>query len=142
MNEKSTRSLIFSVFAEKAAKIRKAPAGKGRGAREISESGKVVGTHGGVFVGNLLFRRNYAGAKLTGLTLINFNMSAILDRIIISGVASLTRNKIDCIPGSIILIHTNHIALSAIFADKGHGFGSCCSIYRTSLRHCECGKST
>lgn len=85
MNEKSTPSLIFSVFAEKAAKIKKAPAGKGRGAREISESGKVVGTHGGVFVGNLLFRRNYAGAKHTGLTLINFNMSAILDRIIISG---------------------------------------------------------
>lgn len=142
MNEKSTPSLIFSVFAEKAVKIRNAPADKDRGAKEISESGKVVGTHSRMFVGNLLFRRNYAGAKLTGLTLINFNMSAILDRIIISGIASLTRNKIDCIPGSIILIHTNHIALSAIFTDKGHGFGSCCSIYRTSLRHCECGKST
>ena len=72
MNEKSTPSLIFPVFAEKAVKIKNAPADKGRGAKEISESGKVVGTHGGVFVGNLLFRRNYAGAKLTGLTLINF----------------------------------------------------------------------
>lgn len=142
MNEKSTPSLIFFVFAEKAVKIKKAPADKDRGAKEVSESGKVVGTHSRMFVGNLLFRRNYAGAKLTGLTLINFNMSAILDRIIISGIASLTRNKIDCIPGSIILIHTNYIALSAIFADKGHGFGSCCSIYRTSLRHCECGKNT
>ena len=142
MTEKSTPSLIFSVFAEKAAKIKNAPADKDRGAKEVSESGKVVGTHSRMFVGILLFRRNYAGAKLTGLTLINFNMRAILDRIIISGIASLTRNKIDCIPGSIILIHTNHIALSAIFADKGHGFGSCCSIYRTSLRHCECGKNT
>ena len=142
MNEKSTPPLIFSVFAEKAAIIKNAPADKDRGAKEVSESGKVVGTHSRMFVGNLLFRRNYAGAKLTGLTLINFNMSAVLNGIVIPGIVSLTRNKIDCIPGSIILIHTNHIALSAIFADKGHGFGSCCSIYRTSLRHCECGKST
>ena len=85
MNEKSTPSLIFSVFAEKAVKIKNAPAGKGRGAREISESGKVVGTHGGVFVGNLLFRRNYAGAKPQDLTLINLDINAILDPIIISG---------------------------------------------------------
>ena len=142
MNEKSTPSLIFSVFAEKAAKIRNAPADKGRGAKEISESGKVVGTHGGVFVGNLLFRRNYAGAKLTGLTLINFNMSAVLNGIVIPRIMSLTGNEINRIPGSAIFIRTNHITLSAIFTDKGHGFGSCCSIYRTSLRHCECGKST
>lgn len=142
MNEKSTPSLIFSVFAEKAAKIRNAPADKGRGVKEMSEFRKVVSTHSRMFVGNLLFRRNYAGAKFTGGALIDLNMSAVLNGIVIPRIMSLTRNKIDCIPGSIILIHTNHIALSAIFADKGHGFGSCCSIYRTSLRHCECGKNT
>lgn len=142
MNEKSTPSLIFSVFAEKAAKIRNAPADKDRGAKEISEFGKVVGTHGGVFMGDLLFRRNYAGAKFTGGALINLNMSAVLNGIVIPGIVSLTRNKIDCIPGSIILIHTNHIALSAIFTDKDRRFGSCCSICGTNLRRCECGKST
>lgn len=142
MNEKSTPSLIFSVFAEKAVKIRNAPADKDRGAKEISESGKVVGTHSRMFVGNLLFRRNYAGAKLTGLTLINFNMSAVLNGIVIPRIMSLTGNEINRIPGSVIFIRTNHITLSAIFTDKGHGFGSCCSIYRTSLRHCECGKNT
>ena len=142
MNEKSTPSLIFSVFAEKAAKIRNAPADKGRGAKEVSESGKVVGTHSRMFVGNLLFRRNYAGAKLTGLTLINLNMSAVLNGIVIPRIMSLTGNEINRIPGSVIFIRTNHITLSAIFTDKDRRFGSCCSICGTNLRRCECGKST
>ena len=142
MNEKSTPSLILSVFAEKAVKIKKAPADKGRGAKEISESGKVVGTHGGVFMGDLLFRRNYAGAKFTGEALINLNMNAVLNGIVIPRIMSLTGNEINRIPGSVIFIHTNHIALSAIFTDEDRRFGSCCSICGTNLRRCECGKST
>ena len=142
MNEKSTPSLIFSVFAEKAAKIRNAPTDKGRGVKEMSEFRKVVSTHSRMFVGNLLFRRNYAGAKFTGGALIDLNMSAVLNGIVIPRIMSLTGNEINRIPGSVIFIRTNHITLSAIFTDKGYGFGSGCGICGTSLRHCECGKST
>lgn len=123
MNEKSTPSLIFSVFAEKAAKIRNAPADKGRGAKEISESGKVVGTHGGVFMGNLLFRRNYAGAKFTGGALINLNMNAVLNGIVIPRIMSLTGNEINRIPGSVIFIRKNHAVMSTIFAEIGNEIG-------------------
>ena len=123
MNEKSTPSLIFSVFAEKAVKIKKAPADKGRGAKEISESGKVVGTHGGVFMGDLLFRRNYAGAKFTGEALINLNMNAVLNGIVIPRIMSLTGNEINRIPGSVIFIRKNHAVMSTIFAEIRNEIG-------------------